>query len=1092
MPLPPGLFLNPNTGVISGTPTQAGTFTGTLRVRDSQNQSRDVPYSIEILPYTAPSLSGSLSQYAMRGQAYTGQLTLADGTGPFTWSIASGTLPTGLSIDASTGAISGTPSSTTYGNRAITVRVVDALGSAAQYSYTLRYVDTLAYPDTYPDANIGTAYDHTPATVGGHLPLTYSITAGAQPAGLSFDTATGRLYGTPTTEAIYGLTITCTDAAGNTSTITPSITVNLAYTPVSVSGAATGTSATIQKASGSYTFSPSYGAVVVSGGNGSYSYSWARTSGSTAISPTSPTSLTTGFAGTVVPGGSESAVFRCTISDGITSATLDVTITITNAYVAPSLSGTPDSKAMRTEAYSSGYTVSGGVAPYSWARTAGTLPTGLSLSSGTGVISGTPTDTSYTDRPLTIRVTDAEGQQASASFTLQYVNALALSGTPGPAYKGASYSFTPTRVGGYSTYTYSIASGTLPAGLSLNASTGAITGTPTTPTAGAAVTIRVADSDGHTADLAATFVVNDYTLIDIAGSVSGQSDTVQTYAGTKTITPNYGSLSVTGGTGTITYSWSRVSGSTAISASSPSSLATSFSATATPGTTVSAVFRVTATDGISSDTFDVTVQLQNTYVEPSLSGTLTSRATRTVAYSSGLTVSNGVGPFTWSISAGTLPSGLTINASTGVISGTPTDTTFTTRSITVRAVDSHGCAATSAQTITYRDIPDMVAATLTRSWRNSAYSASAAASNAASTHTLTYSLTAGTLPTGVTLNSSTGALSGTPTSTSYGDLSLTFRATDVDGNYDEAVFTLPYANVLTASESTPDGSPGVAYSGSVSGSGGFTPYTYALLSGSLPSGVTLNTSTGALSGTPTGTGSYSGSFRVTDAGGKTADVAFALDVQAAMSVSKSFAGGTEGAAYSGSVTASGGTAPYSYAVQSGSLPPGLSLNASTGAVTGTPTTPGTFTFVIRATDNVGATADTTSTQVVIANTVNIESRSVYRVGAIAANVVAGWQIASDGTVRTREGGSYVTRETWLLVGAASDYEVRATVASGDTPSGSATGSWLGCGTTCEWVLADTTIDEVALEGVLTIELRRAGGTGAILDTATIDLYSERT
>lgn len=1091
MPLPPGLFLNRSTGVISGTPTQAGTFTTTLRVRDAQYQTRDIPISITIDPYTAPSLTGAYGQYATRTVAYSGSLSLADGTAPFVWTVASGTLPTGLSLDAGTGVISGTPTDVSYTNRPLTIRVTDALGSIVQNSFTLKYANALSYPSSYPAGNIGAAYDHTPTVTGGHLPLTFARTSGTLPPGLSFEPTTGRLFGTPTTIGTSPVTFTCTDAAGNVSTITPTLTINAAYTAVDVSGSITGNSVNIEKASGSHTFSPSYAGVTVSNGNGSYSYSWARISGSALLSAASPTTLNTGFTATVAPGASASAVFELTVSDGITSDTLSVTITINNTYVAVSLSGSPSLYAMRTQAYSSGFTRNNGKAPYTFAITSGTLPTGLTINSTTGVISGTPTDTSYTNRTITVRVTDAEGVQDSESFTLQYVNVLSLSGSAPAGSQGQAYSYTPTRAGGHSAFTYSIASGSLPAGLSLNTSTGAVTGTPSGTTAGTAVTIRVTDSQANIADNAVNFVIAAYTPVDLSGSVSGQSDTVATYAGTKTISPNYASLVTSGGLGTITYSWARISGSTAISANSSTAKETTFNATAAPGATVSALFRLTATDGTSNDTFDVTVELQNTYIEPSLSGTLAARSTRTAAYSSGLTVNNGAGPFTWAITSGTLPTGMTINASTGVISGTPTDTSYTTRNITVQVTDAQGRTASSGQTITYRDHPDMVASTLAYSWRTVAYSAAAAAANAASTHALTYSITAGTLPTGVTIDAGTGTISGTPTSTSYSSIALTVRATDPDGNFDEAVKTLPYADNLSASETTPNVLSGAAYTGSVTPTGGHSPYTYALQTGALPTGITLNASTGELSGSSTSVGSYAGTFRVTDAGGRTADTAaFAFDVTAALSISKSFADSTENASYSGSATASGGTAPYTYSVLSGALPTGLSLNASTGAVTGTPTTPGTFTFVIRVTDNAAATADTTSTQVVIANTVNVENASVFRSVAVASTQ-AGYRIDSDGNVYKLEGGSVTSIGTWRLSGASADYEVRFTNNSGTPPSGSALATWLGCGTDRDWTNTDPVSDIDPVESNNTVEIRRAGGTGVILDSATIDLYSER-
>ena len=903
MPLPPGLTLNRLTGAITGTPTEAGSFSTTLRVRDSSGFVRDVPITIVIAEYTPPSLAGDMDTYATKGSAYNDQLTASNGVPPYTWSIPSGTIPTGISLNTGTGQLSGTPTSTSYGDRALTIRVVDSAGGSAQYTWTMKYAAALAAGSGYPGGFVGTAYSSTSGVTGGHLPLTFAVESGSIPSGLLLNTATGLLSGTPDTAATYPATIRVTDQSGASIVIPATITVAPAYTPVSVSGSITGASATYAKASGSYTISPSYAGVSVSGGNGSYTYSWARISGSTAISAVAPSSLATGFSSSVAPGSSGSSVFRCTISDGVSSATIDVTVSATNTYVAPSLSGSVAEYAMRTRAYSaSSFTVSNGTAPYSWAVSSGTLPTGITLNSSTGVISGTPTNTSYGDRSITIRVTDSEGQQATRSFTLHYADNLALSGTPSPAYKDEAYSFTPTTSGGFSAISYALQSGTLPAGLSLNTSTGAVTGTPSATHAGAAITIRATDAQGYTADLATTIAV---------------------------------------------------------------------------------------------------------YLAPSLSGTLTARATRSVAYSSGITVSNGAAPFTWSIAAGTLPTGLTINTSTGVISGTPTDTSYTTRAITVRVTDAGGKVVDSTQSITYRDFPDMVASTLPTASRTVPYTQPATAANAASTHALTYSLQSGTLPAGLTLGSGTGSISGTPTSTSYSNIALTIRATDPDGNYDEAVKTLPYIDLF--------------------------------------------------------------------------------------SITPSFGGGTEGTAYSGSATASGGVAPITYSVNSGSLPPGTTLNTSTGAVTGTPTTPGNYSFVIRATDSAAQFVDTSTQNVAIANTINVNDHSASHTHTSNANPYI--QINSAGTVTLRNSGESTAGE-WKVSGASSDFEVRGTILSGPTKvtgsggviSSGTFGTWLVCGGDIQFGMS--VVDgSGSTEGEMTIllEFRRAGGTGVILDSCTVSL-----
>src|ERR1035441_4434399 len=159
------------------------------------------------------------------------------------------------------------------------------------------------------------------------------------------------------------------------------------------------------------------------------------------------------------------------------------------------------------------------------------------------------------------------------------------------------------------------------------------------------------------------------------------------------------------------------------------------------------------------------------------------------------------------------------------------------------------------------------------------------------------------------------------------------------------------------------GQVGVPYSSALVASGGNTPYTFSIISGSLPPGLTLDTTTGAITGTPTNVGTFSYVAQVVDAAGRTTDTTI---LGCGITITPPplgllCAGGTGqvGAPYSSALVASGGTAPYTFSIISGSLPPGLTLDTTTGAITGTPTTAGTFPYVAQVVDAAGRTADST-------------------------------------------------------------------------------------------------------------------------------------
>src|ERR1039458_10238999 len=159
------------------------------------------------------------------------------------------------------------------------------------------------------------------------------------------------------------------------------------------------------------------------------------------------------------------------------------------------------------------------------------------------------------------------------------------------------------------------------------------------------------------------------------------------------------------------------------------------------------------------------------------------------------------------------------------------------------------------------------------------------------------------------------------------------------------------------------GQVGVPYSSALVASGGNTPYTFSIISGSLPPGLTLNPTNGVISGTPTTAGTFPYVAQVVDASGRTTDTTI---LGCGITITPPplgllCAGGTGqvGAPYSSALVASGGTAPYTLSIISGSLPPGLTLDTTTGAITGTPTTAGTFPYVAQVVDAAGRTADST-------------------------------------------------------------------------------------------------------------------------------------
>lgn len=460
------------------------------------------------------------------------------------------------------------------------------------------------------------------------------------------------------------------------------------------------------------------------------------------------------------------------------------------------------------------------------------------------------------------------------------------------------------------------------------------------------------------------------------------------------------------------YTWSIDSGSLPAGLT----LAADGRITGTPTATGAASFTALVQDGLGASAVQPLTVL---IVPPPLAVTTAALPSGTVgvAYTTTLSATGGVGGVTWSLDDGALPHGLSLTAA-GEISGTPT--TPGTFLFTVRATDTVG--AFNAVGLAIQVSPPAVTVD-TSGWPAGPSGSSALAGGtvgvaytAALTATggtggFTWTLVGGALPAGLTLAPG-GAISGTPTTA--GVALFTVRATDSVGAFTDVLLSINVspAPVTITTASLPDGQVGTAYSATLAASGGTGGFTWTLESGALPAGLTLAAS-GAITGTPTASGTANIVVRATDGASSSATRALAITINIPLAItvgtpggpggSNTLPGGTVGVAYSTLLAASGGTAPVSWSLANGAPPAGLSL-ATSGAITGIPTTPGTTAFTVRVTDGIGASATQLLSITITAPPVVVTTASLPG-GTVGVPYVGATLAATGGT------GSY----TWVAL-----------------------------------------------------------------------------
>ncbi|MBN1191297.1 MAG: putative Ig domain-containing protein, partial [Dehalococcoidales bacterium] len=533
----------------------------------------------------------------------------------------------------------------------------------------------------------------------------------------------------------------------------------------------------------------------------------------------------------------------------------------------------------------------GGLPPYTWEIISGTLPSGLFLNASTGTISGIPT-VNASSQEVTFMVTDSKGAFNTKELALNIPDDLVITtNSPLPTGEvGMRYNYQMTSAGGEQPARWSIVTGSLPSGLYLNAATGVISGTPTTAKTSTFICFQATDTAG-------TSVTKTITLTIMAGP-----RITTTILPVKEVgAPYMAILGVSGGVAP--FIWSIESGTLpeGLTFNSQNGFISGTPTEVTPATAITFGL-LDSLGGQATKRLTITIQAPPTIITPSLpDGELGAE------YYQVLTARGGVGPYTWTIESGSLPPGLALNANNGVISGTITSNS--TYEILLKVTDSvEGCSVREL-VLTVMPGPTIITSSLAEGQISINYYQTLEASGGTTPYK--WSIIAGSLPRGLVLNPSTGVISGRPV-VSVNCQEITFQVTSKLGGTSSKILTITTTGKAEITTSTlSDAETGLPYLQTLTATGGKAPYTWYISPSQLPSGFTLNTSTGVISGItyirPTRRSLY---VKITDSLGGMATRNLSLTVVNGPSIkTTALADGEVGFAYNDNLEVKDGVAP---------------------------------------------------------------------------------------------------------------------------------------------------------------------------------------
>jgi hypothetical protein len=868
--LPPGLGIDGNTGVVSGTPGSDGTFSFTVEVTDGSTPQNIVTkeFEIQIIPIPELVINTTSLPGGIVGDPYVMTLQGTGGVSPYTWSISSNSLPQGLILNNSSGVIAGTPN--LEGVFSFSVTLADNRFPSHEVTKTFE-LEIVAHPFLDEEFITGSYYGYTP-----FIPATGpALTLTSRPDWFRITIPSSSIFNHWTNlDQAPQLRRHLSNGAGNWQVETR---LDLTAVPNSSFQAGLivyysrydlfywgfeGKTSTLKCSRTGYG-----GLITVSYSGGRIVDLRIRKEGTTYyFEYKTPTGTQWNIAGSRISSTVplDIGVIAKTSQKVAVTADFDflrfqyesvriITENLPNGYVGNS--------------YSVSIQADKGTPPYDWNLLSGFLPHGLTLDEKTGEINGTPTQAGSWDISIEVRDSQTPHSSTTKSFTVKILTVdplEILTLTLPNGLVDVPYDQTFLARGGIPPYHWSIVTGSLPVGLTLNSDTGQITGTPTQADA-YTFTIQVTDNHVPLGSTSQSLT----TTISIVLVIDEEFTTGSFVGYTKYIPVTGPSINLTDH-----HEWLRMY---------------------TP-----------ATKKFNHWTnLDEAPQLRRS-VPP---GDWQIEALVDLIYFKGTSFQTGL--MIYFSRYDIIYWGFYREKNVLNMSKSGSSTLISANYNGGRQVELRIRKVGTTYYFDYRKPGDP-------SWIQA------------------------------------GVKSFTATPTQVGTLIKTWDKVEVITDFD--YLRLNNDQLILSSTSFPSGLTGVPYTSQANAQGGTQPYSWQIVSGSLPPGINLNGSTGELNGTPLSVGIFYFTMQVTDASSPIRVATRALSIQITDAgmlhiVNTNMADGMIGIPYNEQLIAIGGLAPYTWSLSSGALPSGLLFDSTTGIISGTPTATGIVNFTARVNDN---------------------------------------------------------------------------------------------------------------------------------------------